>query len=189
MSVSHRDIISSYASQLASIISSLPSERIAELTDIIEQAHKNGRFIFLFGNGGSAAAASHLAVDLAKGIECQPRMKALSLTDNVPQITAWANDTAYGNIFAEQLRNFIGPGDVAIGISASGNSENVLRAVELANSVGAITIGLTGYEGGKLKSLAKHCLIVASNNMQQIEDAHLVICHQIFTALRSRLSA
>jgi len=189
MPVSHRDIIASYASQLASIISSLPTDQIAALAEIIEQAHRNGRPIFLFGNGGSAATASHLAVDLAKGTECQPRMKALSLTDNVPQITAWANDTEYENIFAEQLRNFVGPGDVAIGISASGNSQNVLRAVELANSVGAVTIGLAGYEGGKLKSLAQHCLVVPSNNMQQIEDAHLVICHQIFTALRSRLSA
>jgi D-sedoheptulose 7-phosphate isomerase len=188
MSVSPRDVIADYASQLASIISSLPSDQIAQFTDIIEQAHRNGRSIYIFGNGGSAATASHAAVDLAKGLECQPRLKALSLTDNVPLITAWANDTEYENIFAEQLGNFIGPGDVAIGISASGNSKNVLRAIELANSVGAMTIGLAGYDGGKLKTLAQHCLVVPSDNMQQIEDAHLVICHQIFTALRSRLS-
>jgi D-sedoheptulose 7-phosphate isomerase len=99
-------------------------------------------------------------------------------------ITAWANDTAYENIFSEQLRNLVRPGDVVVGISGSGNSPNVLRAIELANEAGAHTIGLAGFDGGDLASLAREALVVPCHNMQQVEDVHMVVCHLVFCLLR-----
>src|SRR5205085_10776751 len=120
---------------------------------LLEEAYRNGRRIFIMGNGGSAATSSHFALDLAKNtiVPGAPRLKAISLTDHVPLITAWSNDTAYEYVFAEQLTNMIEPGDVAIGISTSGNSPNVINALCLAKRLGAATIGLLGAEGGKVK--------------------------------------
>lgn len=181
--------ISSYLDDVTRIISDLPQGAIGEIADLIHDAYKRGRHIFAFGNGGSSACASHFVEDVAKGIDYgagRPRYRALALTDSVALITAWANDTAYENVFAEQLRNFVEPGDVAIGISASGNSPNVLRAVELAREVGAATVALTGYDGGRLAQLADRSIIVRSDNMQKIEDVHLVICHLIYVCLRDR---
>src|SRR5438067_13348396 len=122
---------------------------------MLERAYRNGHRIFIMGNGRSAATASEFALDLAKNTIMQraPRLKAISLTDHVPLITAWSNDTAYEHIFAEQLANMIEPGDVAIGISASGNSPNVINALRLARQSGASTIGLLGAKGGKVKDL------------------------------------
>jgi len=111
-------------------------------------------------------------------------MKAFALTDNTPLLTAWANDTAYENIFAEQLENYLEPGDVAIGISGSGNSPNVLRAMQVARAKGAATIGLIGFGGGKLKDLVDIAVIVPSYNMEQVEDIHLLLEHVITTCLR-----
>src|ERR1700687_934314 len=118
---------------------------------LLEEAYRNGRRIFIMGNGGSAATASHFALDLAKNtiMPGVPRLKAISLTDHVPLITAWSNDIAYEHIFAEQLANMIEPGDVAIGISTSGNSPNVINALRLARECQASTIGLLGAKGGK----------------------------------------
>ena len=141
--------------------------------------------LFRSGNGGSAANASHIAEDLQKGVkECTGvRTKVMSLVDSVPLISAWANDTGYENVFAEQIDSFLEPGDVVIAISASGNSSNVLRAVERANEMGGVTIGLTGYDGGKLAQIAHKPLVVPSQSMQQIEDAHLVVGHVIYNCL------
>jgi D-sedoheptulose 7-phosphate isomerase len=181
--------ISSYLEDVRRIIAELPQDAISQIADVIYGAYQRGRYVFAFGNGGSSACASHFIEDVAKGIDYgadRPRYRALALTDSVPLITAWANDTAYENVFAEQLRNFVEPGDVAIGISASGNSPNVLRAVELAKEVGASTVGLTGYDGGKLAKLAHRAIVVRSDNMQKIEDVHLVICHLLYVCLRDR---
>src|SRR5437899_5103689 len=122
---------------------------------LLEEAYRNGHRIFIMGNGGSAATASHFALDLSKNtiMPGAPRLKAISLTDHVPLITAWSNDTAYEHIFAEQLANMIEPGDVAIGISASGNSLNVMNALRLAKQSQASTIGLLGAKGGKIKDI------------------------------------
>jgi len=171
------------------IIGELPQNAIGGIADVIYEAYTRNRHVFAFGNGGSSACASHFIEDVAKGIDYgpgQPRYRALALTDSVALITAWANDTAYENVFVEQLRNFVEAGDVAIGISASGNSPNVLRAVELAKEVGASTVGLTGYDGGKLAKMADRAIIVRSDNMQKIEDVHLVICHLLYVCLRDR---
>lgn len=179
--------ISSYLEDVRRIIAELPQETIGEIASMIYDAYKRGRYIFAFGNGGSSACASHFVEDMAKGVDYgagRPRYRALALTDSVALITAWANDTAYENVFVEQLRNFVEPGDIAIGISASGRSLNVLRAIELANQVGATTIGLTGYDGGGLAKIAVRSIIVPSDNMQKIEDVHLIICHLIYVCLR-----
>src|SRR5436305_2491441 len=127
-------------------------ERILQL---LEEAYLNGRRIFIMGNGGSAATASHFALDLAKNTIApgSPRLKAISLTDHVPLITAWSNDASYEHIFAEQLANMIEPGDVVIGISTSGNSRNVINALKLAKKSRAATVGLLGARGGKIKEM------------------------------------
>jgi D-sedoheptulose 7-phosphate isomerase len=179
--------IDAYLRAVSDLLAAIPRDAVRRMADAIWEAYRQGRMIFAFGNGGSSACASHLIEDVAKGIDYGPgtaRYKALALTDSVPLITAWANDSSYDDVFAEQLRNFVQPEDVALGISASGNSRNVLKALELANEVGAVTLGLTGYDGGRLKDLVKEAVIVPSDNMQQIEDVHLVLCHLIYVCLR-----
>ena len=116
-------------------------------------------------------------------------MKAIALTDNMPMVTAWANDTHYEDVFMRQIENFLQPGDVALAISGSGNSPNVIKALEYARGAGATTIGLGGFGGGKMKDLLDCPVIVPSNNMQQVEDAHVIICHMIFLDLKNRITA
>ena len=180
----------SYFGCLNQTMNDLPFGAIDEITELLLDAYEAGRMIFLFGNGGSAALASHFACDLGKGTAngTRKRFRVLALTDNVPLITAWANDAKYQDIFAEQLANFVQPGDIAFAISGSGNSPNVLRALELARQMGAITVGLTGFQGGKMKKLCDRCMIVPSDNMQIIEDLHVCVAHALFTAIRRRIS-
>src|SRR5436309_15674058 len=137
------------------MLQSISLPHLEAVLQLLEQAYHNGHRIFIMGNGGSAATASHFALDLAKNtiIPGAPRLKAISLTDHVPLITAWSNDTAYEHIFAEQLANMIEPGDVVIGISTSGNSPNVINALHLAKQSRAPTIGLVGAKGGKIKEI------------------------------------
>ena len=153
---------------------------------LLEEAYRNGRRIFIMGNGGSAATASHFALDLAKNtiMPGVPRLKAISLTDHVPLITAWSNDTAYEHIFAEQLANMIEPGDVAIGISASGNSPNVINALRLAKGNRAATIGLLGAKGGKIKDMVDAYVLAPGQNIEQEEDAHMILAHIITRHMR-----
>ncbi len=174
------------------IVADLPHEEIEQVINELMHAYHREKNIFMFGNGGSASLASHFACDLGKGTVIsengQKRFRVLALTDNIPLMTAWANDTCYEQIFAEQLRNFVTHGDVVLAISGSGNSPNVLRGLEMARSHGARTIGLTGFEGGKMKSLCNVCVILRSNNMQIIEDFHLSMTHAIFSVIRQRVS-
>lgn len=153
---------------------------------LLEEAYYQGHRIFVMGNGGSAATASHFALDLAKNtiMPGAPRLKAISLTDHVPLITAWSNDTHYEHIFEEQLANMIEPGDVVIGISASGNSQNVINAVKLAKKVGASTIGLLGARGGKLKQMVDAYVLAPGQNIEQEEDAHMILAHVITRHMR-----
>jgi D-sedoheptulose 7-phosphate isomerase len=175
-----------YFAQLAAVMASLPRDAIDRAEDALRSAWRDGRTIFLLGNGGSAATASHLVCDLAKGLVSvgQPRLRALALTDNVPLLTAYSNDVSYECVFAEQLASLARPGDVVVAISGSGNSPNVLAAVRTANDMGAVTIGLAGFAGGKLAPMVSLPVVVPSDNMQMIEDAHLAIGHALFTALR-----
>ena len=153
---------------------------------LLEGAYRNGHRIFIMGNGGSAATASHFALDLAKNtiMPGVPRLKAISLTDHVPLITAWSNDTAYEHIFAEQLANMIEPGDVAIGISTSGNSPNVINALRLAKESRAATIGLLGATGGKIKDMVDAYVLAPDQNIEQEEDAHMILAHVITRHMR-----
>jgi D-sedoheptulose 7-phosphate isomerase len=181
-----------YFGMYQQVVANLPHEEIDGVVTDLMFAYEHGRHIFIFGNGGSAALASHFACDLGKGTivsdNGQKRFRVMALTDNVPLMTAWANESCYEQIFAEQLRNFIAPSDVAFAISGSGNSPNVLRGLEVARSHGARTLGLTGFEGGKMKSLCDICIILPSNNMQVIEDFHLSVTHAIFSVIRHKIS-
>ncbi len=187
--MNHKDIkiIKNYLSEVSATLAKLPVEGIAQVVELLAQARANRKRVYIFGNGGSAATASHFASDLSKGAisKGKPRIKAFALTDNVPLLSAWANDTAYENIFAEQLENFIEMGDIAIGISGSGNSQNVLNGVKVAKAKGATTIGFIGFDGGKLKDLVDLAIIVPNHNMEQVEDIHLLLEHVITTCLRN----
>jgi D-sedoheptulose 7-phosphate isomerase len=178
--------VAAYLLALDEVLDSLPIADVERVIEVVRRAWATGRRVFVFGNGGSAATASHLAVDLAKGLVdgVRPRLRAIALTDSVPLLTAYGNDTGYDRVFAEQLANLVEPGDVAIAISGSGNSPNVLAAVQLARERGATTVGLSGFRGGRLREMVDHAVVVPSDNMQQIEDAHLVIAHALFVALR-----
>jgi D-sedoheptulose 7-phosphate isomerase len=153
---------------------------------LLEEAYHNGRRNFIMGNGGSAATASHFALDLAKNtiMPGAPRLKAISLTDHVPLITAWSNDTAYEHIFSEQLANMIEPGDVVIGISTSGNSPNVINALNLAKQYRATTVGLLGANGGKMKDMVDAYILAPGQNIEQEEDAHMILAHVITRHMR-----
>jgi D-sedoheptulose 7-phosphate isomerase len=180
------DHITDYLDQVCQVLKRMPRDQIAQTVGILAQARAEGRQIFIMGNGGSAATASHFACDLGKGtIEVgKPRFRVISLTDNMSVFSALANDWGYERVFVEQLDSLAKPGDVAIGISGSGNSPNVLLAMDLARERGLTTIGLTGFDGGLLKSKVEVCVLVDCQNMEQIEDVHLVLEHLICTGLR-----
>jgi D-sedoheptulose 7-phosphate isomerase len=173
------------------VVSRLPFSAMDNATAELLRAYEKGLNVFLFGNGGSAALASHIACDLGKGTVVKgngsKRFRVLALTDNIPIMTAWANDSSYEDIFSQQLYNFLEPGDITFAISGSGNSPNVLRALQTARDAGACTIGLTGFDGGKMLAFCDHCIVVPSDNMQIIEDLHLSVAHAIFSVLRHKI--
>lgn len=183
--------VTEYLEEVRVMLSQMPLEEIRQVINLLLEIHQARSKVFIMGNGGSAATASHFACDLAKGtiISGLPRFRVIALTDNTPLITAWGNDTAYEDIFAEQLLALLESGDVVIAISASGNSENVLKAVRMAKREGAITIGFTGRGGGKLQSLVDVCVAVPSDCMEQVEDAHLILEHLICTVIRQELQS
>ncbi len=179
-------LITQYIEQVRTTLPKLPVDKIERLIMILHQARAEGRRVFIFGNGGSAATASHFASDLNKAAICpgQPMFKAFALNDNIPLITAWANDSRYEDIFAQQLENHVEAGNIVIGLSGSGNSANIVNALELANSKKAVTLALTGFDGGRVKDIAHLCLVVPSSSMTQVEDIHLLLEHIITTCLR-----
>jgi len=180
-----------YFEELQRVMGSLPKDGIDQIADTLVKAYDAGRTVYLFGNGGSAGLASHFACDLGKGTAyCNggKRFRALALTDNLPTLTAWANDSSYEDVFSEQLRNFVQAGDVTLAISGSGNSKNVLNALQVAREARAATIGISGFQGGEMKYLCDICVIVPSNNMQIIEDLHVAMAHSIFRIVYSRIS-
>ena len=160
--------------------------KMDKLATILLKAREKRNTIFIMGNGGSASTASHFVGDLSKGtiVDGFPRFKAVALTDNIPNMLAWANDNSYDDIFVEQLKNLMEAGDVVIGISGSGNSMNVINAIEYANENGGITIGLSGYDGGKLLKCAQENIHVPSSYMQRVEDIHLLIEHLLTSLIR-----
>jgi D-sedoheptulose 7-phosphate isomerase len=177
--------IQDYFQTVSDVLCELPQEPIEQIVALLRQARAANRRIFVFGNGGSSASASHFVNDMLKSTvrPDQPRFKLICLSDNVPTLTAYANDVSYDVIFAEPLSALAEPGDVALALSGSGNSPNVLRAMNTAKERGLTRIGLTGFAGGQLKDRCDVCVIVPSDSMQVIEDAHLVILHSVFLAL------
>ena len=180
-----------YLKDMAALLLALPAAEIDRAIDLFWDNYQSGRRVVFCGNGGSAATASHLPADFQKNMFLHGGRpwECLSLVDSVPLLTAWSNDTEYAQVFAGQARTWLRPGDLLVAISGSGNSPNILAAAEAAHDVGAITLGWCGFGGGKLVGLVQHCIVVPKHNMQMVEDAHIVIGHLIYTALRERLLA
>ena len=180
-----------YLDTLSAVLDKLSVDEIDNAARLLWDNYLSGRRVVFCGNGGSAATASHLPADFQKNMHLlggRP-WECLSLVDSIPLLTAWSNDTDYANVFAGQARTWLRPGDLLVAISGSGNSPNVLAAVEAAHEAGAVTLGWSGFGGGKLARLARHNIVVHSDNMQMVEDAHMIVGHLIYSALRDRLSA
>ena len=179
-----------YFASLQTVIAQLDLSIVDRMTDVIWKNYEEDRTLYIFGNGGSAALASHLACDFGKGtvIANRKRLRTVSLTDNVALMTALANDLAYQDIFSEQLAGLAAKGDTVLAISGSGNSPNVVRGLDEARKMGLKTLAITGFSGGRVKALSDLCLVVPSDNMQHIEDVHLFATHAIFRALRYRMT-
>jgi D-sedoheptulose 7-phosphate isomerase len=180
------NFIQHYTGQVAAALQALPEATLLEISAALEEARATGRQIFTVGNGGSAAAASHMVCDFAKNTRenGKNRVRALCLNDNLPSVMAYANDEGYEVIFSEQLLALGQPGDLLITISGSGNSANILKVIETARQMQIKVIGLTGFQGGKMKALTDLCLVVPSDSMEVIEDVHLIINHLLAGLLR-----
>lgn len=179
------DKISDYFNRLKETIDKISREDVNQLMNILLKAKDEGKTVFTMGNGGSSSTASHFCCDFNKGISFgQDKMfKFICLNDNIPTMMAYANDMSWDEIFVGPLKNFLQKGDIVIGISGSGNSNNVVKALEYANSAGAFTIGLTGYSGGKVKQICQHNVHIPVDEMQITEDLHLVLDHCIMSIL------
>ncbi|MBI5779280.1 MAG: SIS domain-containing protein [Planctomycetes bacterium] len=189
MSNKNDNFFANYLAGLRKSLDEIPADKITAISELIYQAYLNNKQIFVMGNGGSAATASHFVCDLGKGSvkAGKPRFRIISLNDNTPLITALANDLGYDKIFAEQLMNLVQKDDIVICISASGNSPNILRAIEYANSRGATTVSLLGFDGGKARNISKEYIVVANKNYEQTEDVHLILAHAIAVYFRNKL--
>jgi D-sedoheptulose 7-phosphate isomerase len=185
------DFIDEYIKQISKMLTELAVQKdfIENLaSEIVVRAIK-GKCVFVFGNGGSAATASHFVSDLCKGANCEgkPKVKAICFSDNIPTFTAWANDTSFEDVFARQMDTFAENGDLAIAISCSGNSINVLKAVEVARRKGVYCIGLCGFDGGALAKLADTAIINSSKYIQQTEDIHVLMLHLTSMLVKQKL--
>jgi D-sedoheptulose 7-phosphate isomerase len=177
-----------YVSAIRQALDEISPTAVEEFVTLLVEATRTRGTIFLVGNGGSAATASHFACDLAKGTRSAagPQLRVVALTDNVPLITAWANDVAYEDVFAEQLRSLCGPGDILIAISASGMSPNILRAADVARQAGARVVALTG-GGGVLGPAANIWLRTPASCIEQVEDLHVILAHLVACQVRERV--
>jgi D-sedoheptulose 7-phosphate isomerase len=180
-----------YLHDLKATMDQLPMEAIQNVIDVLHEARLSGRKIFIMGNGGSASTASHFVCDLGKNTRMQgwPNFKVIGLADNMAIFSALANDEGYGNVFSQQLANLVEAEDVVIGISASGKSPNVLNAIEVAQQAGALTIGLSGFDGGHLTSMVDISVHVPSFCIEHVEDIHLMLEHMMTKALKEKVNA
>jgi len=183
--------IDGYLAELSAALQALDRAAVERIAAALVDAHRAGRTVFICGNGGSAAIATHWAADLSKltALPGQPRLRVMSLTDSAATITAAANDFDYSEIFVDQLRTFMSPGDVVIGISTSGRSRNVLRALEYTNLHGGVSLGVTGQNGDVLKAAASTTLVIASTSVQRVEDVAGVAAHLACLLTRERVAA
>ncbi|GAA4426641.1 SIS domain-containing protein [Bremerella cremea] len=188
--------IAAYIDRFKAELDKLDQSQITKWADLIYDAYESGNFVYIFGNGGSGCNASHMAEDLGKsslrekdlGDESLRRLKVLSLTDNVGWIMAVGNDIGYDQIFLQQVMNYGQEGDVVLAISGSGNSDNVLKAVDWSNRHGLKTLGLTGYGGGKLRDMAQHSFHVPLDDMGMVESIHLAIFHWVLNDVFARIN-
>lgn len=180
--------VTNYIAELQTTMGRLPRELIAQVIEILHDARMSGRQIFIMGNGGSASTATHFVCDLAKNTRRsgQPHFRVIGLTDNMAIFSAYANDEGYDQVFSQQMANLINPTDIVIGISASGNSPNVLNGIEEAKKHNATTIAFTGFTGGKLGPMADINIHVDSNIIEHVEDIHLMLEHMIVKTLKDR---
>lgn len=181
------DGIDGYIERVIAALRALDRDAVGRVVDALAATRARGGTVFLCGNGGSAATASHMAADLAKGapVGRVTGLRTHALADSAPILTAWGNDADFASVFAEQVRTLVRAGDALVAISASGNSPNIVRAVEEARALGAVTIGFSGFGGGRLADLVDHAVVVASGEYGPVEDAHLVLNHAIAEALRA----
>lgn len=180
-----------YMAELYKVLDDFPHDNFQKMIDAFMKSYREDRNIFVMGNGGSASTASHWACDINKGccLHLEKKFRMISLSDNIPSLMAYANDMSYEDVFLESLKNFFRPGDMVIGISGSGNSGNVLKAIEYANHNGGLTVGLCGYNGGKLLNLVDIPLLAKVNDMQKVEDVHMIIVHISMQAILKELGA
>lgn len=170
-----------YLEGLKEVLDIFPHDKFGEIIGSLMSAYNEGKHVFIMGNGGSGSTASHFACDINKGccMDIEKKFKVVCLNDNIPTMLAYANDLSYDKVFVEQLKNFLQEGDIVIGISGSGNSENVIQAVSYAKENKAKTIGLTGFDGGRLAQVVDIPLIASVNDMQKVEDVHMIVVHMI----------
>lgn len=175
----YREEIAYYFEKEKAALDAISKEDLNTLMNVLVQAKNDDKTIFIMGNGGSAATASHYVCDFNKGISYgkDKMFKFICLNDNIPTMMAYANDLSYADVFVGPLKNFMQAGDIVIGISGSGNSENVVRAIQYANENGGVTVGITGYSGGKVKQMSKYNVHVPVDDMQITEDLHMVLDH------------
>jgi D-sedoheptulose 7-phosphate isomerase len=184
--------VQEYFQLFSRIVPQLPYAAMQEMISLILHAFEEARTIFVFGNGGSAAIASHLMCDLNKGTITAGhprRFRVMAFTDNIPLLTAWANDAGYEHVFSEPLKNFVRAGDLALGISSSGNSPNIIAALKTARAAGAVTLGMSGCGGGRMRAVCDVCAVVPCDNIQIVEDMHHAMAHSIVTAVGTALAA
>lgn len=197
MASSSRDkvqLAKEYLEKLKNCLDALSLEQVAGVMGYLEEAYRERKQIFIIGNGGSGATASHMACDLSKTLlgrhldQKTKRLRVVALTDCMPLLTAWANDLGYDHVFAEQLRGLAQPGDVLIVITGSGNSQNIVEAVGVAREMGLKTVGSLGFDGGRVCDLLEEFVLVASSDYGHIEDTHLILNHLITSYLKHRMS-
>jgi D-sedoheptulose 7-phosphate isomerase len=184
------DNVESYLTRLRSAVDSLPRDRLTDLGEMLYRTYRNQKQVFTVGNGGSASTASHMAADLAKNTISpnMRRFRVVSLSDNTAMLTAVANDQGYENVFSEQLINLVRPGDLLIAISASGNSPNVLNAINYAQAQSAEVAGIFGFSGGKAAELSDLSIVVPCDHYGIVEDVHLIINHIVVDYFKARLA-
>ena len=185
-----KDIFYKYINRLKKVLDSFPYDKFKFLIEAFLNAYKRGTNIFIMGNGGSASTASHWACDINKSCSLQSnkRFKMICLNDNISTMLAYANDLSYEDIFVEQMKNYFSKGDLVIGISGSGNSLNVLKAIDYAREHGGITVGLCGFSGGKLCNMVDIPILIKIDDMQIVEDVHLIVAHMTMQRLSYELN-
>jgi D-sedoheptulose 7-phosphate isomerase len=184
------DFVDNYLDSIRNCLDEINKIEVGKAVDAIFEAYRNQKRVYVIGNGGSAATATHFACDLSKGtsVEGKTRLAAISLTDNISILTAVANDIGYPSVFKEQLAILLNRDDVVIGISASGNSPNILEAIKYAKSRGAVTVGICGFGGGELSKIVDKPIVVQTKDYRSVEDAHMIIAHMISREIYFRIS-